>query len=68
MAQWTSGMASEISRYDSFRFLSSWGYTKSIIYETPVESEMDLVARIVAAAGKIAERSAFDSEEVPDMH
>ena len=28
------------------------GYMKSLIYETLVESEMDLVARIVVAAGK----------------
>ena len=29
---------------------------KSLIYETPVESEEDLVARIAAAAGDIAEK------------
>lgn len=32
-----------------------WGHMKSLIYETPVETEMDLVGRIVAAAGCIAD-------------
>ena len=27
-----------------------WGYLKSLIYETPVESEIDLVAKMVIAA------------------
>ncbi len=30
-----------------------WGHLKSLVYETPVESQEDLVARIVAAAGSI---------------
>ena len=33
------------------------GYMKSFIYETQEESEMDLVARIIVAAGKIAENT-----------
>ena len=32
-----------------------WGHMKSMVYETPVESEEDLVARIAVAAGNIAE-------------
>ena len=32
-----------------------FGYTKSLIYKAPVESEVDLVVRILVAAGKIAE-------------
>ena len=32
---------------------------KSLIYETLVESEMDLVTRIVVAAGKIEENPRF---------
>lgn len=32
-----------------------WVHTKTLIYETPVETEMDLVARITVAAGQIAE-------------
>ena len=34
-----------------------WGHMKSLIYETPVESEMDLVGRIVDAVGLIADNS-----------
>lgn len=33
-----------------------WGHMKSMIYETPVESEMELVGRIVAAAGQIKDK------------
>ena len=32
-----------------------WGHLKSLVYETPVMSREDLVARIVAAAGEIRE-------------
>ena len=32
-----------------------WGHLKSLVYETPVNSCEDLIARIVAAAGKIRE-------------
>lgn len=32
-----------------------WGYMKSLVYETPVESDMDLMARIVAASGVVAD-------------
>ena len=32
-----------------------WGYMKTLVYDTPVESEMDLTARIAVAAGDIAE-------------
>ena len=32
-----------------------WGHMKSLVYETPVESEMDLLARIAAAAGDISD-------------
>lgn len=32
-----------------------WGHMKSLVYETPVESEMDLVARVAVAAGDIAQ-------------
>jgi hypothetical protein len=32
-----------------------WGHMKSLIYETPVESEEDLVARIAVASADIAE-------------
>ena len=32
-----------------------WGYMKSLVYETPVESEEDLLARIMAAAQEIQE-------------
>ena len=32
-----------------------WGYMKSMVYETDVDSEEDLVARIVSAAGRIRE-------------
>jgi len=28
-----------------------WGYIKALVHETPVESQMDLVARIAVAAG-----------------
>ena len=47
-------MASEVYRYNSFGFLSLGLYEVSNL-QTPVESEMDLVSRIVVAAGKIAE-------------
>ncbi|GBO26380.1 hypothetical protein AVEN_212084-1 [Araneus ventricosus] len=30
-----------------------WGYVKSLVYETPVNSAEDLVALIVAAAGEV---------------
>ncbi|GBM70439.1 hypothetical protein AVEN_154432-1 [Araneus ventricosus] len=30
-----------------------WGYVKSLVYEIPVDSAEDLVARIAAAAGKV---------------
>lgn len=30
-----------------------WGYMKSLVYETPVESDTDLVARVVAASGEV---------------
>ncbi|GBO04646.1 hypothetical protein AVEN_268492-1 [Araneus ventricosus] len=30
-----------------------WGYVKSLVYETPVNSAEDLVARIAAAAGEV---------------
>ena len=33
-----------------------WGYMKSLIYETPVQSEEDLIARIATAAGDISDR------------
>ena len=37
-----------------------WGYLKSLIYKTPVESEMDLVARMdIVAEGKIEENPRF---------
>ena len=34
----------------------SWGYMKSLIYETPVQSEEDPIARIATAAGDISDR------------
>ena len=33
-----------------------WGHMKSVVYETTVDSEEDLIARIVVAAGDIAEK------------
>ena len=33
-----------------------WGAMKELVYETPVDSEEDLVARIVDAAAQIAEK------------
>ena len=33
-----------------------WGHMKSLIYETPVNSREDLVARIVAAAGEVQDK------------
>lgn len=30
-----------------------WGHLKSLVYETPVQNEMDLIARIVAAADNL---------------
>ena len=47
---WASSMASEVSRF-------VWGHTKSLIYETPVESQMDLVGRMVDAARLIEDNS-----------
>lgn len=35
-----------------------WGHMKSLIYETPVESENDLLARIVVASGEIEDNPA----------
>ena len=35
------------------------GNMKTLVYETPVESEMDLIARVVAAAGDIADDQAM---------
>ena len=32
---------------------------KTLVYETPVESEMDLIARLVAAAGDVADDQAM---------
>ena len=32
-----------------------WGAMKALVYETPVDSEEDLAARIVAAASVLAE-------------
>ena len=34
-----------------------WGYVRSLVYETPVESEEDLVARIIAAFEKVQNQS-----------
>lgn len=36
-----------------------WGYLKSLVYETPVQSDQDLIARIVAAAGEISDNPAI---------
>lgn len=33
-----------------------WGYMKSLVYETPVDSEEELVARIVVATGEVREK------------
>ena len=39
-----------------------WGAMKELVYATPVDSELDLVGRIVAAAGDITEiRNVFGS-------
>ena len=53
----------------------SWGHIKSLIYETPDESERDLIEKTAVAAGQIAENirifltcPAIHSEEVPDLH
>lgn len=32
-----------------------WGHMKTLVYDTPVESEMDLIGRVVAAAGDVAD-------------
>ena len=32
-----------------------WGYMKSMVYETDIDSEEDLVARIVSAAAEVRE-------------
>lgn len=32
-----------------------WGHMKTLVYETPIETEMELVGRIAVAAGDIAE-------------
>ena len=32
-----------------------WGHAKSLVYETPVDTEMDLVARILAAAEEVCQ-------------
>ena len=32
-----------------------WGHMKSLVYDTPVESEQSLIARIVVAAGEISD-------------
>ena len=32
-----------------------WGHMKTLVYETPVESEMDLIARVAVAAGNVAQ-------------
>ena len=52
-----------------------WAHTKRIIQETPVESEMDLVGRIVDAAALIADNPRvffYRVQEcfalVPDLH
>lgn len=39
-----------------------WGHMKQLVYETPVETEVDLMGRIVAAAGQIAETPDIFSE------
>ena len=36
-----------------------WGHMKSLIYETPVESEEDPVGRIVVAAGEVDNPTIF---------
>ena len=48
-----------------------WGYMKTLTYETPVESEMGLVARIVVAARKITENLRVferDRQSCVDIH
>ena len=32
-----------------------WGHMKTLVYETPIETEMELVGRIAVVAGSIAE-------------
>ena len=36
-----------------------WGYTKSMVYETDIDSEEYLVARIVSAAPEVTETSSI---------
>jgi hypothetical protein len=45
-------LAEFVQKYKDF-FL--WGYMQSLVYETPVETQHDLVARTAVATGTIRE-------------
>ena len=45
-------MACEVTRPKSLHYFL-WEYLKSLVFETPVETDMELVARIVAACDVI---------------
>ena len=32
-----------------------WGHSKSLMYETPIQSEQDLIGRIIEASARISE-------------
>ena len=50
---WTDHLASQVTWFNTHGFLFFGGATKDLVYETPIDSEMGLVARIAAAAGTV---------------
>lgn len=49
--KWTDHLATQVTWFITHGFLFVGGPVKDHVYETPVNSEMELVAWIVAAAG-----------------
>jgi hypothetical protein len=45
-----------------------WGHVKSLVYETPVQSEQDLIGRIVEASARIAETAGVFERVRQSLH
>ena len=49
--KWPSTRSPDLTPFNFYL----WGHMKCLVYETPVQSEMDIVARVAVAAGDIAQ-------------
>ena len=47
-------LAFQVTRLDSTELFFFWEYIKSLFYDIQVESEKNLIARVVVAAGDIS--------------